>query len=253
MTEQYMYGQGKVELAEVVNGVVGDFVWLGDVSELSSSISEESFTHKESYSGKKGSVRKLYPGMTMEWSMTMFQLDTENIARFTQGVATNTPSGTVTAESLGNIAAGDSITLAHPGVSSLVITDSAGSPATIAPSHYVYDEFGDVTFNTLPTTPAPTNPLKAAYVHKEYNQATFFNGSRKTYALRYKGVNLAEDSKPVKLDLYKVTAGMLQTLSMITNGNQLASAPVTLEAMLDTSKPANGSLGQYGRIITVEH
>lgn len=253
MSEKYMYGQGKVELAEVINGVVGDYVWIGDVSELTGSLSEESFTHKESYSGKKGSVRKLFLGVTMEWNMTMHEMSMANVARFTQGVATNTPAGTVTAESLGNIAVGDSITLAHPGVSNLVITDSAGSPATIAPSHYEYDEFGDVIFNTLPTGPAPTNPLKAAYTHQEYNQAAFLNGTRKTYALRYKGVNLAEDGKPVKLELYKVSAGLLQTLSMITNGNQLAAAPVAMEALLDTSKPANGALGQYGRIVTVNH
>lgn len=251
MSETYMYGQGKVELAERDGNNLGPFIWVGDVSELTGSLSEESFTHQESYSGNKASVRKVHLGKTMEWSLTLHELSVANLAKFLQGVATNQAAGTVTGESLGAVAVNDVIQLAHFGVSNLVITDSAGSPATIAASHYEYDEFGEITFKTLPTSPAPTNPLLAAYSHTSYQQAAMLNGTRKEYALRYKGINLAEGGKPVLMELYKVSAGLLQTLNMITNGNQLASTPLTLEALLDTNKPANGDLGQYGRVVTI--
>lgn len=250
MTEEYYYGQGKVEIAEINAGVVGEFVWIGDVSSLSGALSEESFAHSESYSGDKAEVRKLFLGKTWEWSATMLQLDTENIARFTQGTITSVNTGTATAEDLGTIAAGDSIDLAHVNVSSLVITDSAGSPATIAASHYEYDEFGTVVFKTLPTSPAPTMPLKAAYSYGASEQVAFLNAPRKNYALRYKGVNLAEEGQKVLVELYKVAPGLLQTLALITDGNQLASAPITMTALKDTSKPNAGSLGQYGRLVT---
>lgn len=252
MSESYHYGQGKIEIAERLAEGLGPWTWIGDVSEMSGAPSEESFTHQESYSGKKGSVRKIYLGKTLLFNLTMFQLDTENLARFMQGTATSQSAGTVSAESLGTVTGSSIIQLAHYGVSDLVITDSADpTPATIAASHYDYDEFGTVTFKSLPNSPAPTMPLSAAYSHSAYNQAAFFNADRKEYAVRFKGINLAEGDKKVLVEFYKCSAGLLNQLSLITNGNQLASAQVQMEALLDTSKPASGSLGQYGRQVTI--
>lgn len=249
---EYYYGQGIVEIAENVDGVIGDWVDVGDISELSSAVSQESLRHKESRTGKKGTVRNFSLGAEMLWNATMFKLDPSQIARFLQGTYKETASGTATGESLGTIAAGDVIDLDFMNVGSLVITDSNGTPATIASSHYEYDEFGTVKFKTLPTTPAPTNPLLAAYSYGKSREVAFLNADSKTYALRYKGVNLAEGNKKVMLVLYKISANLLQTLSMITNGNQLASAAITFEALLDTSKPAGGDLGQYGRIVYLD-
>lgn len=251
--ETYHYGQGKVYLLERLSGGGrGPRVWIGDVSELTGSITEESFTHQESYSGKKASVRKLFLSKTMEWSATMHELSAANIARFTDGTVVTTAAGTVTGEGLGTVEVGDELKLENWGVSNVVITDSAApTPATIDAEHYEVDAFGNVTFNSLPTSPAPTMPLLAAYSHEAANQVAFLNAPRKEYALIYEGINLAEGEKPVVLELYKVAPSMLQTLSMITNGNQLASAPITIEALLDSAMSATGSLGQYGRIITV--
>lgn len=253
MNETYHYGQGKVFLLERLSGGGrGPRVWIGDVSELTGSITEESFTHQESYSGKKASVRKLFLSKTMEWSATMHELSAANIARFTDGTVTAVAAGTVTGENLGTVEVGDEFKLANLGVSDVVITDSATpTPATINAEHYEVDAFGNITFNSLPTSPAPTMPLQAAYSHAAANQVAFLNAPRKEYALIYEGINLAEGEKPVVLELYKVAPSMLQTLSMITNGNQLASAPITIEALLDSAMSAAGSLGQYGRIITV--
>ncbi|MNG03625.1 hypothetical protein D3C85_1484090 [compost metagenome] len=104
----------------------------------------------------------------------------------------------------------------------------------------------------MPTSPAPTQPLKAAYSYGASKQAAFLAGQRKNYALRYKGVNLAENGERCLVEVYKVSAGLLQTLALITSGNQLAGAPVTFGSLLDTSKPADGALGQYGRYVVLE-
>ncbi|UCM30546.1 hypothetical protein LE197_11895 [Pseudomonas sp. PS1(2021)] len=70
-------------------------------------------------------------------------------------------------------------------------------------------------------------------------------------ALRYEGINLAEDGAPIIVEIYKLSPGLLQELSLITDGNDVAGMPVSFSALLDTSKPANGPLGQFGRIIQV--
>ncbi|MDT4842762.1 hypothetical protein FQZ97_766750 [compost metagenome] len=62
-------------------------------------------------------------------------------------------------------------------------------------------------------------------------------------------MNLAENGAKCMVELYKVSAGLLQSLSLITSGNQLAGSPVTFSSLLDSSKPASGDLGQFGRYI----
>lgn len=251
--EQYFYGQGKVKIAEVIAGVVGAFIWTGDVSVFNIGFTEEKASHRESYSGQKSKVREFNVSQDMNVNLTLHDQGTGNIARFSLGSATSSVAGTVTAENLPNpVVVGTEYSLANPGVSSLVISDSNGTPATIAPSHYELDAaFGNLVFKTLPTTPAPTFPLKAAYGYAAKEQVAFLNSTQKTYALRYEGINLAEGGAPVIVELYRLSTGLLQQLDLITSGNTLAGMQVTGSVLRDTSKPASGLLGQMGRIIQV--
>lgn len=252
--ETYHYGQGKVEIAERLSGgALGDWEWLGDVSELSVGLEDSSFSHRESYSGLKREVREIFNAVTASGSMTLHTLNTYIVALLMLGTATSQVAGTVTGESLGTVTVGDVVQLAHPGISSLVITDSAGSPVTIAATHYEVDAFGEIRFLTLPSSPAPTMPLLAAYSYSSKKTGTLLNRQRKEYALRYRGVNLAEQSKPCEVMLFKVGMGLLQTLSLITSGEQLASAPVSFKPLADTARPANDALGQFGYMRTVDY
>lgn len=253
MSEKYYFGQGKLWIAEILaDGSLGPWVWLGDVSELSGQGSETPVQHRESFSGTNALVRDFSRELGMTWNATLHQLDVDNVGRFTRSKMSETTSGTVTGEALPNpVANGDIITLDHMNVSALVLTDSATpTPATLVRgTHYEYDVFGDLEILALPTTPAPTQPLLAAYSHGATKTAALLAGSRKNYALKYKGINLAENEAPILVELYKVSAGLLQQLALITSGNQLASSPVAFNTLLDTTKPANGNLGQFGRFV----
>lgn len=254
MPEKYYFGQGEVELAEITAGVVGPYVWIGDVSELTGQLSQTPVQHRESFSGKNALVREFFRELGMTWNATLHQLDVDNIARFTLAKTSSTVAGTASAEAFPNpVANGDKILLDNMNVSALVITDSlTPTPATLVQgTHYDYDVFGQVEILALPTAPAPTQPLLAAYSYGATKQAAFLAGERKYYSLRYKGKNLAENGELCMVELYKVSAGLLQSLSLITSGNQLAGSPVTFGSLLDTSKPASGDLGQYGRFVTL--
>lgn len=253
MQETYFYGQGKVKLAEIVAGVTGLFQWVGDVSALSLAFTEEKATHQESYTGRKGKVRDFNVTNDMTLSATFHDFGSENAARFTRGTATDSALGTVTSEQLANpIIVGTEYSLEHPGVSGLIITDSTGSPVTIDEEHYELEAaYGNLIFKSLPTSPAPTYPLKAAYSYAASKQVAFLNANQKQYALRYEGINLAEGGAPVIVECYKLSAGLLSQLDLITSGNALAGMQVAGSVLLDTRKPAVGLLGQYGRIIQV--
>lgn len=254
MEESYYYGQGEFELAEIAaDGSLGPWVWAGDVSELTGTLSQTAIAHRESYSGKKAKVREFFTELGIDWSATLHQLDVNNIAKFTLGKVSSTTAGTVTGEAFPTVVNGDVVQLDQLNVSDLVLTDSlTPTPATLVRgTHYDYDIYGDVKIIALPTSPAPTQPLLAAYSHGATQQAAFLAGERKNYALRYKGINLAENGQRCLVEMYKVSAGLIQTLAMITSGNQLASAPVTFSSLLDSSKPADGPLGQYGRYVVL--
>lgn len=253
MSESYYFGQGKLWIAEIgAGGVLGDWVWLGDVSELTGQGNETRVQHRESFSGVNAMVRDFGKEAGMTWNATMHQLDTDNVGRFTRSRMSAQIAGTVTGEQLPNPVEDDElITLDYMNVTDLVITDSlTPTPATLVRgTHYDYDIFGDVEILTLPTSPAPTFPLLAAYSHGATKQAAFLAGTDKNYALKFKGKNLAENGAPVLVELYKTSAGLLQQLSLITSGNQLAGSPVTFTTLLDSSKPASGDLGQFGRFV----
>jgi len=251
MTDTYYYGQGKVEAAPIVGGVIGDYRFLGDVSALSVALAVEKVEHKESYSGQKALVRSFPIGKTATLNMTLRSIETENLAMVLYGKAINTPAGTVTGEDLGTIAVGDTVKLAQIGVKNLVITDSAGTPNTIDPSHYQLldnGHFGEIVFNSLPTSPAPVMPLKAAYEHAPKKAVGMFTAPQPTVAIRYKGLNLAEGNAPVLIELYKVATDPLAELPLISDGTEVAGLSITGGILLDSSKPASGELGQFGAI-----
>ena len=252
--ETYFYGQGPIDLAVITNNVTGPWVWIGDVSELTGAFAEETVAHRESYTGKKSKAREFGIQQDMTWSATLHSLSPENLARFTQGTTTTTAAGSVTGGTMpSGLVGGDMVSLANPGGYSLGITDSAGNPATLAPANYELDAgHGSLTLLSLPTTPAPTQPFKAAYQYAARTEVSFLSAtSRPTVALRYRGINLAEGGAPVVLELYKLAPGLLQSLSLISSGTDVAGMQVSFSSLLDTRKPANGPLGQFGRLMQV--
>jgi hypothetical protein len=249
--ERYYFGNGKVKIAEVIANVVGQYSWVCDVSSFNVGFSQEKVTHRESYSGQGSLVRDFNKFKDMTVSMVAHDFNAENIARFTDATVSEVIAGTVTAENLPNpIVIGTEYALANPGVSSLVITDSATTPLEVSASHYTLDAaFGNYVFNSLPAS--PTYPLKAAYSYPARSQLAFLNAPQKIHALRYEGFNLAEGGSPVIVDLYRISTGLMQELALITSGNSVASMQLNGSVLRDTSKPANGDLGNYGRIVQV--
>ena len=249
--ERYRYGKGRLKLALVVAGVVGEFVWQGDVSQLNFGFTEERVKHRESYSGNNGLARDFGTGADLTVNWTMNDDNLENTAPFVRGSLTNTAAGTVTSENLPNpIVVGTEYVLANPGISNLVITDSAGTPAIVPATHYEYDpRFGTYKFNSLPGT--PVWPFKAAYSYAARKQVALLNAAEKVFALRYEGINLAEGGAPEIVEFYRMSAGLLQQLELITSGNSIAGKQVTGSVLIDPTKLANGPMGQYGRMIQV--
>ncbi len=250
-TEYYYYGKGKI-WARPYGVVNAKWRWYGDVSEATMKASVEKVQHLESYSGSSGLVRDFPLSKALSVDLKLHQLDTDGLADLVYGTVTTVASGAVANEPLPTVAAGDTVKLEFAGVSSLVITDSAGSPVTIAGSNYVLDDrFGSIDFTSLPSSPAPTQPLKASYTRASQKQLALLTKAQPIIQFRYEGLNLAENNAPTIWEIYKMSTGVLSELALISSGTDVSGVPVSLAALLDSSKPATGALGQFGRMVTV--
>lgn len=251
MNETYLYGQGRVSLAKIdpITLVAGAFVWVGDVSALSLKLSSDKVQHKESYSGQRGLVRSFPVGAALEVDMTFNDFGADNLARLLRSAKQSIVTGTVTAETVGSAdtAVGDELFLANPGVTDLVLTDSNASPVTLVEgTDYTLDaNFGRITILNIGTF---TLPFKADYSYSARTEVGMFTQGQQLYALKYQGLNLAEGNAPILVDIFKLAPDILQQLDLVTTGTDTAGMQVTGGALIDTSKPATGALGQFGSI-----
>ncbi|MCA0240168.1 MAG: hypothetical protein LCI02_04855 [Proteobacteria bacterium] len=249
-TEYYYYGQGKV-WSRRLNVGGGKWRWWGDVSSLTIAMEIEKLEHKESYSGNKGIARSFPTSKALKLTATVHQLDTDSLAETVYGATSAIAAGAVVGEDLGTVAVGDVLKLDYAGVSALVITDSTvPTAATIAAGNYVLDErFGSLEFTGLPSSPAPTMPLKAAYSHLAAKQVNFLTQAQPIVEFRYEGINLAESNAPQIVEIYRMGTDPLQELALINNDTNLSGAQITMAALIDSTKSATGALGQFGRIL----
>lgn len=251
--EQYYFGQGKVSSRQRnATGAAAKWRWWGDVSELSLAAESEAINHRESYSGTRGVVRNIVMPTGMTLTGTIRQLDPTSLAAEIYGTASTTEAGTVTAEVIPTVVVGDTIKLNHPGVSALIITDSTtGTAVTLAAENYRLDaDFGSLEILTLPV--GATQPFKAAYSYAGTRQVNFLTAPQPEIEFRYEGINLAEGNAPQILEIYKASTGLLKALALIQTGTEVAGREFTASVLLDSSKPAGGELGQYGRLIQID-
>lgn len=254
--EKFHYGQGEVLAARRTSSAeppANAWKKLWDVSALSLALATPSFTHKESRTGKKMDVREIETGRSGTVTANLRAMNTHNLALLMWAEETVQANGSVSNLALpAGTAAGDIVMFDYLGLSALVITDSAGSPVTIAPSHYDSSSlaYGTLPILSLPSSPAPTPPLQASFTHAGARQVGVLVSQKPEISLRYNGINLAEGGEPVVLDLWRMSTAALSELALINNGEEVTGMPFTGTLLADMTKPS-GPLGYFGRIAYV--
>ena len=242
--ETYSYGQGKLYLAvRDATGKVGAQRWVGDVSELSISLSVESFEHTESYSGARQKVRKIITGKSGEVSAKFHELSLENLSLTLLGSESKKEAASVTGEALpADIKAGDRITLAHQDVSEVKIGSLVeGVDYNVDPI------FGAVEFLKA----IPNNTDTAAYKHGALESVAILTENPKDLFLRFEGENLAELNEWTVVELYKVNFNPTEALNLINNDNSLNALSTKAQVLADTTKVGDKELGRFGRVIKI--
>lgn len=252
-TEKFHYGQGEVLVAPW-NGdtppAANDWMKLWDVDGLSFALTRDSFTHKESRSGSKMDVREIPTGQSASIKASIASINTYNLALVLSSTPQDIAGGSVSGIALPNtVSVGDVILTDHIGISSVAVTDSAGTPATIDNENFaIAGGYGKIEVKSLPSAPAPTPPLKLAYTYAAGRTVGLLADSNPAkIALRYNGINLAENGAPVVVDLWKLSVGVLSELALINNDSSVAKLPFEAKLLADMTR-VQTELGFFGQM-----
>ncbi|MFC4161946.1 phage tail tube protein [Chitinimonas lacunae] len=235
-------GQGSVMLAPrwLPSRIYGH---LGNTpgAELSQKITKKAF--KESQTGKRQTVGYRITEREGELALKI-QAFRKNLDLILNGLTFSKAAGTVTEEALpAGLVVGNIVGLQNMGVSELVIKDSAAQPATLVEGkHYEYSVHGGIRFLDVAGF---TQPFKADYKYEATESSTVMSGGLREYAVRIEGLN-ADDGEPVLIELWRVGGDPVDKLALISDDTEVFDLKLPL--MADLSRPAEGPLGQFGRI-----
>lgn len=254
MALQYFNGQGKVDIAPASGGAPSTaFRWMGNAPAFKFLPEATVGEHKESYTGNKAIDLRIRSELKASIEITFEQIDTENLKLIGVGETVTQSTSPVSAESLvGSTtpAIGQVFYLANVDVSSLVITDSTGSPKTLVlNTNYSADtKTGRIELLDVTTGGPYTGPLKAAYTPAAASRVKLFTAATTEYWVQFSGVNTAVSGSPkVKAEFYRVSFDPAE-FDFITDGDQPAQFTIRGTALIDSTKTASSAFGQLGRM-----
>lgn len=241
-------GQGRLLIADrLSNGNPGPFRDIGNVSKLDISLTTEIKEHKESRSGQRLTDQRLITAKKASASFTMDSFVKENLAMAFFGAFNTVASGTVTNEVLPTgLVANDIVKLANIKCSSIVITDSAGSPATLVQgTDYIVTSADHGSIQIL-SVAGKTQPLKAAYSYAGNTNVNMLSQGLTEKFLRFEGLNTADANKPVLVELYRFLFDPLKTLNLISDDFQ--TFDMVGSPLYDETRALDATLGPFGRV-----
>lgn len=247
----YASFQGRVFLGKRdIDGKPTEVRSPGNVAELKLSLKTDVLEHYESQSGQRTLDHRMVKQKSATVNLTIEEFTKENLALALYGNFVVGTPGTVTDEPVGGTVPviGERYFLAHPKVDTLVVVDSAGTPATLtAGTHYTADaDFGAVQFLDVATF---TAPFKASYAFGVATEIGIFTQPLPERYLRLEGINTAAGNAKVLVELYRVAFDPLKEISFISNEYNKFEMEGSLLA--DSSKPFDAVLGQFGKIVQV--
>ncbi|MBS0218079.1 MAG: hypothetical protein JSR63_07815 [Proteobacteria bacterium] len=239
--------QGKINLGtRRTGGLPGALFWVGDAPKCEVSLKTETSDRTESYSGKRLQSARMVKTTKAEISLTLNWMDAKTLGLGLYATTVSRVAGTVTGEQFpATVAVGDVIVLAKGGASSVVLTDSTGTPVSlVAGTHYTADP-NNAGLITIKSLTGLTQPIKAAYSYSAAQVAPLFTATAPERYLFLDGINTVTGEK-VNMHLYRVQFDPADNISLINED----FGQMTLKgAVLYDSEAANDpELGGFGKI-----
>jgi len=244
-------GQGSAASAQRdANGVPGPFFGLGRVPTIQLSAKLGMYEERDTETGTRALMNRIPQTKDVEGSLEIESYTPADLARYFYGEAAVKAQGTVTAESLGTLVADQTVYLDNRKVSSLVLSDSAVTPATLAAgTAYATPSAADLVFGRLRILDVTglTMPVKAAYSYAaSVVTGLLTDAVMREHTLRIEMVN-THDNSHLLIVLYRVQFDSDGMRDLITEKG-VGKSKLKFSALIDTTKASDAALGQFGFI-----
>lgn len=238
--------QGYIRIGKrLANGKCGAAMWAGNVPKASLALGEQHTDKKESYTGNRGKIGRIYTEKTATFSGTFDEWSLRTLGLMLHGASQNTAAGTVTGEEFPPaLIVGDQIELDHPYASALVITDSAGAPVTVADTDYTLTGHNDRIVEIVGVG-TYTQPFVAAYSYASFDSIDIFGATPEEVYCIFDGID-TEYQEPVIIDMFRVQFDPIKDFALIST--EYGSMDFSAELLLDPLNLNASGLGGYARI-----
>ena len=251
---EYLFGKGKVMLLERdANGVVSEGLYVGNCPELRFSSAAEKLKHFESMTGTNAQDREIITQITMEMSVTLESIADETLAVLVWGETNAIAAAAAQSHFFpSGITNGQTHIIPNAwNITSPVLKDSAGSPATVDSADYQLDtDFGSIKFVDVT---GYTQPFELEYDKGAAVGIPLLKTTQPQRFLRFEGKNLGNPGLSYAdtfiVELYNIGFDPPADIGFI--GTEFARFELKGSINADDTRSDDSSLGAYGRIIKI--
>lgn len=219
---KYYYGQGSVSIAPVTNGVItGGFKEIGDADLLEINPSQEFLDIRESQSGQRRKVKHLVTASEYVFNLQIKEITPENLTRAFYGTQSDSSAGTTVTEQVTAYEKGDVVPLSKVNLTNVSLEVNGGSDGPLVEGTDYELNAKSGSFKILETATntdvSGTGPfvIDATFDHGASSSIAFAQDILKNYAIRFEGINVAEDGEPNIVTIHNVALNLSTTLSLI--------------------------------------
>lgn len=212
---------------------------------LSISLNRETAEVKESCSGSRLTLMEYTKSKSVTARLEMQEFDEFMLALAFHGAAATIAAGNVTNEVLPTMVAGGFYHTKHPKISTVVLQDAAGSPATLAAGtdyEVSHADYGRIKILNLGSF---TQPFNIDYAYASRINIKPFSIASVIKAITFDGISTA-DNKRVRVLLPRVSFSPTQDFNFL--GDDAAVLTVEGQLLLAEIPNADPVLGQFGNI-----
>lgn len=247
------FGHGEAWLAtRTTGGLASDFdVPLPEINSLSIAIARETVEHvskRTSIASKDLKVSRL---ITMTGTINCSTHTKEMLELYLYGNVAADAGGTFTDVAFADTTIVNGQTVPLPNdithATSIVIKDSTGSPITLTLGTDYEITDADAGLIKFLDISGHTPPYLASGSEGAGSSVGLLTQRVYEKWLRFKGINIADEDKVIIVDLYRVQFNPAATWNLLNDGSDVNMYEIEFEALVDTTKAVDATLGRHGR------
>ncbi len=240
-------GRGKFQMAlRNAAGLPGPMFEIGNQSVVKLGQAEQTYKRPDYTSIARADRISRRTSISGTLDVTFLELNSANLGVLLSGDE-YTQTTSARAEAVftpTTIANGDKYWVGAVDVGTLVVKDSAGSPATLVlDTDYSFDDESGMV--TLLDVSGLTGPLKATVTPTASSYIRMLTASEREYFCVFDGFNTFDTGSPrILAGFYRCRVSPTTDFSLIPEND--AEFPVTFDLLQDSTKTESGPYGQYG-------